>query len=224
MGNEVFKSSVWVSVNLENILSDPKKCIVNGKPMITNMAKEICQNQYNGTFANESLCMKNGVSIPLAVPQCVPTNTSYNASTCESAKKSQCSSNGWKHIPPSSCILGNGNIQDITDTDKTNACNTLWGTYEEPKTISIKKTDPLIIRIIKFIIRMIVLVGVSVFIYIGVRYIMSAWDGELYDSEKTHLLVQIGAGILIALASMTILYFILSITGTGSDIIQSFSG
>lgn len=71
---------------------------------------------------------------------------------------------------------------------------------------------------------MIVLVGVSVFIYIGVRYIMSAWDGELYDSEKTHLLVQIGAGILIALASMTILYFILSITGTGSDIIQSFSG
>lgn len=37
-----------------------------------------------------------------------------------------------------------------------------------------KKTDPLIIRIIKFIIRMIVLVGVSVFIYIGVRYIMSA--------------------------------------------------
>ena len=275
VGNEVFKSSVGIALDLQNIGNDPKVCLVNGKPIITDMAKEICNTQYSGTFTDDFMCIKNDLNIPLATPLCLSTNPNYDSHACDTQRQSTCSNQWWQYIPPPAgtchqrnilqwsiwngempvqhadneesclnpwfgeslvvsdrrwsqpwhCVLHDGSIKTITDTDKQTSCQALWWTYEEPNRIDLTKTDPLIIRIIKFFIRMTVLLWVSVFIYIGITYILSSSGNDsLYDSEKVHLLIQIWAGILIALASLTILYLILSITGSGSDIVQDLSG
>lgn len=265
---EVFKSSVGVTIDLQAIGNDPKVCVANGKQVMTDLGKEICNNKYDGIYTDDFVCIKNGVSIPIAATSCIQTHTNYNPIQCQTQKTSWCTSqwgipisppNGqchqWKifvwetvnwsinnkqdclnpawrnlivdstkRVQPSHCVLPDWWVKIITDSDKEASCSALWGKYAQPEVFKLQKNDPLIIRIIKFFIRMTVLLWVSIFIYIGIQYVRSSKESDsLYDSGKVRLLIQIWVGILIALGSLTILYLILSITSTGSDIVQEFS-
>jgi hypothetical protein len=267
---EVFKSSIWIQLNIENIGNDPKVCAVNGKPIQTDLSKEICNKQYSGTFTDDFMCFKNWLNIPVVATSCLTTDPSYNSSTCEIQRQSDCASKGGQYIPPpngicykstivqwevpvdgvtneedclnpswlaslsssarrrsqpSHCVMSDGTIKIISDIDKDNSCKALWWTFEEPGIFDVTKKDPLLIRIIKFFIRMTVLLWVSAFIYVWIRYILSSsswWD--LYNSAEIRLLIQIWVWIIIVLMSLAILYLILSITGSGSEVVQDLSG
>lgn len=76
-----------------------------------------------------------------------------------------------------------------------------------------KVKQPLYIRIIKVILRAILIVGVSMGIVIGIKYVYSQWD-EGAQKKLQGYLWNIVYWILIALGSLTIVEIIQSITNS----------
>lgn len=75
----------------------------------------------------------------------------------------------------------------------------------------IRNQDPLIVRIIKRMLRIMAVLGVSVGIYIGITYILAQGDSGKEKAAITNL-VKIAVGIIIALSAIAIINLVQSIT------------
>ena len=75
----------------------------------------------------------------------------------------------------------------------------------------VQQQDPLLVRIIKWLLRIMAILGVSMGIYVGIQYILAQGDAA---KEKKALdnLIKIVVGILIALSAIAIVNLIQSIT------------
>lgn len=71
--------------------------------------------------------------------------------------------------------------------------------------------QPLYVRVIKFILRATLVLGVTMWLLIGVKYIFAQWD-EKEEQKLMWYIRNIVYGILIALAALAIVELILSIT------------
>ncbi|HMT00733.1 MAG TPA: hypothetical protein PKD96_00270 [Candidatus Absconditabacterales bacterium] len=77
--------------------------------------------------------------------------------------------------------------------------------------LNISTQDPLYVRITKFILRLTIILAITMVLFNGVKYVASAGnDGKAGEARKA--LINIGIGILIAMFSLAIVYFISSIT------------
>lgn len=77
--------------------------------------------------------------------------------------------------------------------------------------ISTTTTDPLLVRITKFLLRLTVLLSVTMILYNAVNYIAAAWDE--WDSWKAKKAIyNVIIWILIAMFSISLVYLISSIT------------
>ncbi|MBP6910027.1 hypothetical protein KBC03_00265 [Patescibacteria group bacterium] len=75
----------------------------------------------------------------------------------------------------------------------------------------ITNQDPLVVRIIKRMLRIMAILGVSVGIYVGITYILAQGDS---GKEKAAIgnLVKIAVGVIIALSAIAIINLVQSIT------------
>lgn len=75
----------------------------------------------------------------------------------------------------------------------------------------IQQQDPLLVKVIKRLLRMMAIIGVSMGIYVGITYILAQGD-EAKEKEARINLVKIVAGILIALSSIALVNLLQSVT------------
>ena len=75
----------------------------------------------------------------------------------------------------------------------------------------IQQQDPLLVKIIKRMLRMMAIVGVSMGIYIGITYILAQGD-EGKEKTARENLVKIAVGIIIALSAIALVNLIQSIS------------
>lgn len=75
----------------------------------------------------------------------------------------------------------------------------------------LQQQDPLLIRIIKRLLRIMAILGVSMGIYVGVTYVLAQWDNAK-EKKAIDNLVKIAVGIIVALSALAIVNLIQSIT------------
>ena len=75
----------------------------------------------------------------------------------------------------------------------------------------LQQQDPLLVRIIKWLLRIMAILGVSMGIYVGIQYILSQGDAAKEKAAQWNL-VKIVVGIIIALSALAIVNLIQSIT------------
>lgn len=76
--------------------------------------------------------------------------------------------------------------------------------------ISWSSSDPIVIRIIKRLLEIVVILWVPMLIYWGIRYIMAAWDEWAQKTSRT-LMINVVIGIILALSSLAIVTLVSSI-------------
>lgn len=75
----------------------------------------------------------------------------------------------------------------------------------------LQQEDPLLVKVIKRLLRMMAIIGVSMGIYVGITYILGQGD-EAKEREARINLVKIAVGVIIALSAIVIVNLIQSIT------------
>ncbi len=75
----------------------------------------------------------------------------------------------------------------------------------------LQQQDPLLVRIIKWMLRIMAIIGVSMWIIVGIQYIMAQWDSAK-EKKAIGNLVKIVIGIIIALSAIAIVNLVQSIT------------
>ena len=105
-------------------------------------------------------------------------------------------------------VVDNGNNKNAVGNDIIR-----WGTSVNVGGggIGLQQQDPLLVRIMKWLLRMMAIVGVSMWIYVGIQYIMSQWD-QAKEKKAIDNLVKIAVGIILALSAIAIVNLIQSIT------------
>lgn len=71
--------------------------------------------------------------------------------------------------------------------------------------------DPLLVRIIKWLLRIMAIIGVSMGIYVGITYILAQGD-QSKEKKAIDNLVKIAVGIVIALGAIAIINLVQSLT------------
>ncbi len=75
----------------------------------------------------------------------------------------------------------------------------------------LQQQDPLLVRIMKWLLRMMAIIGVSMGIFVGIQYALSQGDAAK-EKKAIDNLVKIVVGIIIALSALAIVNLIQSIT------------
>lgn len=86
-----------------------------------------------------------------------------------------------------------------------------WVFKQSIDLITWKVQQPLVVRIIKVILRAVLILWVTMWIVIGIKYVYSQWD-ESAQKKLQWYLWNIIYGVLIALGSLTIIELVRSIT------------
>jgi Type IV secretion system pilin len=85
-----------------------------------------------------------------------------------------------------------------------------------------KTTDPILVRLVKWLLEIIVILWVPLLIFWGIKYISAAWDEWAQKSART-LMINVIIGIVLALSSLAIVTFVSSLLNTrlGQDFSQN---
>lgn len=105
-------------------------------------------------------------------------------------------------------VVDNGNNKNAVGNDiiRGGTSVTVWGWG-----VGLQQQDPLLVRIMKWLLRMMAIVGVSMGIYVGIQYIMAQGD-QGKEKKAIDNLVKIAVGIVLALSAIAIVNLIQSIT------------
>jgi len=85
-----------------------------------------------------------------------------------------------------------------------------WYTLYINKWIRFTTQDSLFVRIIKWFLQIIVILGVPLLIFGGIKYMLAAWD-EWAQKAARGFIINVIIGIILALASLAIISFASSI-------------
>ena len=77
--------------------------------------------------------------------------------------------------------------------------------------MSLTPEDPLLVRIIKRMLRIMAILGVSMGIYVGIQYVMAQGDAGK-EKKAIDNLIKIAVGVIIALSALAIVNLVQSIT------------
>lgn len=75
----------------------------------------------------------------------------------------------------------------------------------------IGQQDPLLVRIIKWMLRIMAILGVSMGIFVGIQYILAQGD-EKKEKDARDNLIKIAVGIILALSAIALVNLVQSIT------------